>query len=92
VREGQMLVPGLALLSAGLWSVQWLFGSSWRPGAAALLVIAAVCLIPLAGSELQPRGRLRDAALGVWALMGALVLAGDVVLSWNLAPFAGNLG
>jgi 4-amino-4-deoxy-L-arabinose transferase-like glycosyltransferase len=92
VREGQVLVPGLALLSAGVWSIQWLFGSDWKPGAVALLILAVVALLPMAASEVRTRGSFRDAGQGVWVALGLLVLGGDIALSWNLVAYAGRLG
>jgi hypothetical protein len=92
VREGQLLVPALAILSAGLWSIQWLFPSPFRPGGAAIAAIALAALLPLAVAEVQSRGRSRDAALGVWGLLALLVLAGDTVLAYNLASLAGAPG
>src|SRR5207245_2947135 len=92
VREGQLLVPALALLSAGLWSLQWLFTFPWQPGAITLLLLAAVALVPVAVAEVVPRGRWRDAGQGIWALLAILILAGDTVLSYNLALHLSQLG
>jgi len=92
VREGQLLVPALALFTAGLWSLQWLFTFPWQPGTVALLVLAAVTLIPVALAEVIPRGAPRDAGQGMWAAMALAILAGDVVLSWNLAIHLDHLG
>jgi hypothetical protein len=92
VREGQLLVPALALFTAGAWSLQWLFTFPWQPGTVALLVLAAVTLIPVALAEVIPRGAPRDAGQGMWAAMGLAILAGDIVLSWNLAVHLDHLG
>ncbi|MHB8508772.1 MAG: glycosyltransferase family 39 protein [Candidatus Dormibacteria bacterium] len=92
VREGQLMVPVMAAASAGLWSIQWLFRSAFSPGALSLLVLLAVVAVPMAVTEIRARGRARDAALGLWAAFSLFVLAGDTVLAWNLAYFAGKPG
>jgi hypothetical protein len=92
VREGQLLVPALALFTAGLWSLRWLFTFPWQPGTATLLLISAATLIPVAVAEIMPRGASRDVGQGVWAAMALAILAGDVILSWNLAIHLDHLG
>jgi 4-amino-4-deoxy-L-arabinose transferase-like glycosyltransferase len=92
VREGQLLVPALGLMSAGVWSLQWLFRAPFRPGALTLLVLFAVGAVPMAVTEVRSKGRARDAALGIWSMVALLVLAGDTVLTWNLAGLLGTPG
>jgi len=92
VREGQLLLPALAALTAVAWSIQWIVVGGWQPGAVVLLALAGVALVPLAVAEVQPRGAVRDAGQGIWAALAFTALAGCVVLSWNLAIELPRLG
>jgi hypothetical protein len=88
VREGQLLVPALGLATAGVWSLQGFFHPGFRPGAATVLILLAAGTLPMAVSELRSRGAFRDAALGIWAVLALVILAGDTLLAWNLGALS----